>query len=306
MPRPRKLILVIVNKHWECDPVLIALLGEGSSPALRAQWPTLHWPRPRHNPPKGHAPQPPDPGPQPRATYTLGDVSAEVWCISDLLEHLPDEGKHQSSSQRKAERLPVLLERGQPDLVIAVGTATVAGPDNLNGCVVAGTSVFAHNGDAANPNSQWAWAFDTVVGSSVSPTTFASMTDVSTSVAPRLLPTPRAPAPEGALLARHDHVALATVNVTDYAKYAPADAMTLAAFSAAPAHGRPGSLETTHAVIRATLGDRFVFVSGIVNRLGRFDEDVGGPGINSSQNFAGAYNTGVCVAWMLPLAAALI
>jgi hypothetical protein len=306
MPRPRKLILVVVNKHWECDPVLIALLGEGSAPALRAQWPTLHWPRLRRNPPKGHPPGAPDPDPTPRATYTLGDVTAEVWCISDLLEHLPDEGKHQSSSQRKAERLPVLLERGQPDLVIAVGTSTVAGPANLNGCVVAGTSVFAHNGDPANPNSQWGWTFDTLVQSAVSPEAFASMTNVSAAIVPRLLPTPRAPAAERVLVAHHDHVALATVNVTDYTKYAQADAETLAAFGAATRRATPGSLETTHAVIRATLGDRFVFVSGIVNRLGRFDEDVGGPGVNSSQNFAGAYNTGVCVAWMLPPAAALL
>lgn len=76
---------------------------------------------------------------------------------------------------------------------------------------------------------------------------------------------------------------------------------TLKAFGDANTGAPLGSLETTHAVIRATLGSSFLYISGIVNRFGRFDEDVGGPGFKCAQNFVGAYNAGVALAWMLPM-----
>jgi hypothetical protein len=48
------LALVVVNKFWECDPALNALLGDGNPLLLRAHWLLLYdWPRGRRNPPKG-------------------------------------------------------------------------------------------------------------------------------------------------------------------------------------------------------------------------------------------------------------
>lgn len=120
-----KLVLAVVNKAWECDPVLAALLGEAAPPLLRERWPTLlDWPRPRRNP-TGSAPQPPSSAPRPRAIYTLERTVIELWCVSDLLEHYPDEARYQSSSQRKAERLPIILGGRTPDVVIGISTATV-------------------------------------------------------------------------------------------------------------------------------------------------------------------------------------
>lgn len=148
--------------------------------------------------------------------------------------------------------------------------------------------------------SRWAWTFDTLVPSALPHDIFAAIAAVAAPVLPRLLSTPRAPGTQRSLVAEHDLVSLGDVNVTDYSKYATADAATLRAFAGAKMGLAAGSLETTHAVIRATLGDRFLFISGIVNRFGRFDEDVGGPGFNSAQNYAGAYNAGVALAWMLP------
>lgn len=277
-----KLIIVVVNKYWECDAILAAFLGEAAPPVLRQHWPkVVEWPRARRNPPRGSAPLAPDSAPQPRLEYALDDTTIELWCVSDLLEHLPDEGKYQSSSERKAERLQAILGRRTPDLVIAVGTAGAPVPsENWNGAVVVGSGVFAHDGDPANAHSRWSWTFDTLVPSSLPPTTFAAVTAIGSSVLPRLLPTPRLPSSQRALFAQHDFVSLGTVNVTDYKKYATADAENLAAFAAAKTGTLAGSLETTHAVIRAILGGRFLFVSGIVNRLGHFDADVGAPGFN--------------------------
>ena len=300
MSDPKKLVLVVVNKYWECDAVFGALLGEAAPPLLRQRWPSLQaWPRQRNNPTS--APSPADPSPRPRAVYALDRTTVEVWCISDLLEHFPDRSQYQSSSERKAERLPLVLGGRTPDLVVGVGTATTGGgPDNLNGAVCVGASVFAHNGDPGNADSRWQWTFDTLVPSAFPQRLFATaVSSIAAPIVPRLLSTPRAPGVLRGLLADFDLVALGDVNVTQYAKYAAADLETLSAYNASGT-GRPvGSLETTHAVIRASLGDQFIYVSGIVNRFGRLDEDVGGPGFNSAQNFAGAYNAGVAVGWLM-------
>jgi hypothetical protein len=128
---------------------------------------------------------------------------AEVWCISDLLEHFPDEPRFQSSSERKAERLPLVLQGRTPDLVIAVGTAGFpSGSENLNGAVISGTNVFAHEGDPANPCPRWAWTFDTVVRSALPSDVFRAMTAIGAQVQPRLVPTPHAPTSQRAFLAQ--------------------------------------------------------------------------------------------------------
>src|SRR5262245_28518911 len=113
-----KRVVIIVNKWWECDPVVNVLLHDNARPKDFLKWPTsLNHPRQRPG-----TPPPVDNDPKPRAIFTLQNCSCEVWCISDLLEHLADKGKFQSSSQRKVERLPLILKGAAPDLVIAVGT----------------------------------------------------------------------------------------------------------------------------------------------------------------------------------------
>lgn len=295
----RRLVLVVVNKHWECDPVLAAMLSDQAWPGVRACWPVLHeWPRARRNPPRGTNPIDPHPVLLPRAIFRLRNVTVELWCISDLLEHFPDESRYQSSSERKAERLPAILGGRVADLVVAVGTAAFpSSADNLNGSVVVGTSVFAHDSDASNEASRWRWTFDTRVPSVVTPDAFRAMTSVAPQVHARLLPAPRSPSSQRTFLAQYDYISLGSVNVTDYTKYNAADGATMQAFRNAKTGLLPASLETTHSVIRASLGDRFLFVSGIVNRFGTFDEDVGEFGY--PQNFIGAHNAGVAVAWML-------
>ena len=294
-------VLIVVNKHRECDPVLAAMIGEVAPPILRDRyWPVLrNWPRKRGNP---IAPGTPEPKPVPRATWNLdGRATAELWCISDLLEHFPDRSEWQSSSQRKAERLTTVLGGRSPALVIAVGTAAFPiVSENMNGAVVAGTGVFAHDGKPGNPASAWSWTFDRLVPSTYPHEAFARLTAVATPVLPRLLPVPHNPGTQRTLLADHDLVALGDCNVTNYVDYKTSDAETLKAFNDARTGLPAGSIETTHAVIRATLGDRFMFVSGIADRIGYFDDEVGLPVYATGQNFAAAFNAGVALAWMLP------
>ena len=67
-------------------------------------------------------------------------------------------------------------------------------------------------------------------------------------------------------------MALGTINVTNYDDYTWADAAGVAAFEATFPHSPIGSVETTHALIRSRTASPFVWLSGIANRVGRFNE----------------------------------
>jgi hypothetical protein len=114
----------------------------------------------------------------------------------------------------------------------------------------------------------------------------------------RLLSTPLAPAPEPTILPDYDAVALGNVNVTDYRDYEVTDRATIQAFRVTAPDALLGSLETTHGLIRVLGIDRFMFVSGIVDRLGRFHEDVDPRPY--AQNTIGAHNAGMAVVWLIP------
>jgi hypothetical protein len=90
-------------------------------------------------------------------------------------------------------------------------------------------------------------------------------------------------------------VALGNVNVTYYRDYDTTDKETLKAFRAHCPLGVLGSLETTHGLIRVLGSSRFIFISGIVDRLGQFAVDVNPK--SDAQNTAGAHNAGIVLAW---------
>src|SRR6478752_4949127 len=147
-------VVVVVNKWYECDPFLAALLNaNGRPPGSAVAWVNpLRHPRLRTNtsapgkePAAGEACQ------QPRAVLPVGAGVMEVWCISDLLEDLPDVPAMQSSPRNKAKRMPLIFRGPKPRLVIAVGTAGFAlgrslpGAERAAGHVVIGTSVFMYD-----------------------------------------------------------------------------------------------------------------------------------------------------------------
>src|SRR5438128_956335 len=113
-----KRVLTIINKWWECDPALMAMLNDNARPQ-GSPWPT--WPKPlqpaRPRPDPHHLP-PEDPNPQPRAVFPYKNFTAEIWCVSVFLEHLS--GSLQSSSEQKAILLPkVFRNQPPPDMVVA-------------------------------------------------------------------------------------------------------------------------------------------------------------------------------------------
>jgi hypothetical protein len=293
-----KRVMVVVNKWWECDPALLAMLSDNARPP-RSPWPSdLQPSRPR--PDTAHLP-PENAKPIPRAVFTYSNFAAEVWCISDLLEHL--DSSLQSSSEQKAKYLPKMFSYGRsPDLVIAVGTAEF--PDaavSENGNVVIGTKVFMVDGNpnGSNPLSKWTTGpFEKLIDSTLSRSVFLELVSFDVPTASnRFLAVPLAPAFAPWVVADYINVALAAVNVTDYSEYALIDPLTAKIFWSKPRDGKAASIETTHGIIRVQCESPFLFVSGIVDRFGYFDQDVSPR--SHAQNTAAAHNAGVVVSWIL-------
>ncbi len=243
--------------------------------------------------------------PLPRAIFPYQQFHAEVWCISDLLEHL--KSKYQSSSEQKAKYLPRIFNYGDaPDLVIAVGTAEF--PDAVttnNGNVTIGTKVFMVNGhpnpwdNRPNPDSQWKdGPFEKLIDSTLDPELFKKMVKFDVSAAcNRFLTVPLAQAQSTWVIADYINVALGAVNVTDYSEYGLIDPITAKTFWSKVNGAKAASVETTHGLIRVQSESPFLFVSGIVNRFGCFDQEVNPR--SHSQNTAAAHNSGVIVSWLL-------
>lgn len=297
-----KRIIVIFNKWWELDPGLACLLSDYARPkGLKDWWPNFtNHPRKRINPGLPGNPQPASP----RAVFIRDWGKVEIWCISDLLEHFPDREEWQSSTERKAERLQEIFKGKDPQLVIAVGTAASGDSNSLNGSVVVGTKCFLHNSHPNGTNNDSNWQvgpFDKILDSSVTEGEFDKLLGFSNAelqeIVKRFLPVPLNPAHNPGLHIDYSAVALSNINVTDYKQYQATDKETLAAFRRFCPLNILGSLETTHGLIRALGGERFLFVSGIVDRLGHFHDDVAPR--DYAQNTSGAHNAGIAVAWLL-------
>jgi len=231
----------------------------------------------------------------------LKHASIEIWCVSDLLEHYPDEPRYQSSSQRKAEQLGKIFRGREPILVVAVGTTAFPSHQSQNGNVVIGTKVFMHNThpNGENPDSSWdVGPFDTVVDSRLSRDAFDMIVaDLTPGVESHFLSPPLNPAPKKALLVSYDYASLGTLNVTRSDEYERVDALTLAAYTVANETESAKSVETTFGLIRVQIDAPFLFVGGVVNRLGHFGEEVRPR--KYAQNMVGGHNVGVALAWML-------
>jgi hypothetical protein len=300
----RKRVMIVVNKWWECDPVMNVLLHAKARPP-ELGWPdSLHHPRPR---PADRAFPPGQPSVRPRAAWTLRNTVVEVWCISDLLEQLPDQNRFQSSSARKVEALPLAFAGRAPALVVAVGTAGYPieseEEPGINGGVTAGTRVFIHDfhpkGDE-NPDSRWHdGPFDQLLDATLDQKGFDGLFAFDRDEAlKRFVRPPNRPV-DPVLLADAGNASVGAVNVTNYAEYEQSDKAALEAFAKLGSASPPVSMETTHGLIRLAAGKApFLFVSGIPDRVGHFKEEVD-PN-EYAQNFAASHNVGVVVAWMVP------
>lgn len=125
-------IKVIANKTWEADPLIDAMLNRKFKPR------DLPYPIYVNQPPLTtwgvvHIP---------RLVYEFDGDIVEVWCLEDQMNPKVSG----SSTHEKVRVLPeILLKSGEPDLVIAFGTAGSPDP-NKNGGVSCGPSFYLHDG----------------------------------------------------------------------------------------------------------------------------------------------------------------
>ncbi|MBA2861029.1 hypothetical protein [Methanococcus maripaludis] len=228
------------------------------------------------------------------------------------------------------------------ELVIAVGTAS-AGPsielnpffksDNITGSVIVGSNVFMHNSYSPGSKSDFkcdCWGEIMGSGSNkfirklqnvdfkdkepIHPFSlrvhnyaienYVASVDFKDKEQLLLCPSTN-PSPLGQhIYVNENYIALGSVNVTEYTKYAEEDKKTGNYFFAQyPGDIDGASLETTHCLIYLAAKNYleqdppFMFVSGIVDRYVGFDEDVGPK--TYAQNVSGAHNAGVAVAHII-------
>lgn len=313
-----KRIIIVVNKYWECDPVCNVLynmyINDNSQFKIdlkvKSNMKLLTYP--------SYGPVIIDDAREtkPRIVLEADDRTIEVWCISDLL---CNSGKLlQSSSEEKMNLLPYIYNYDldkEVELVVAVGTASsgpsldindTIGTNNINGSVVVGTNVFMHNGYDNKSNSNYdcnCWseilkAGTTELIESIFEQYNEKVTDLflcsrrnASNIGPKIYWS-------------KDFIALGDVNVTDYRKYAVKDKKTGEDFFNKYKDNVDGlSVETTHCLIYKAAKDYlktnppFVFVSGIVDRYLKFEDDV--KPNDYAQNTIGAHNAGITVAWIL-------
>jgi hypothetical protein len=302
--------IAIVNKWYECDPFLAVLFNSNARPAslgLRWRDPLGH-PRRRTNTSSSAGTA----FLQPRAVFDLPHGLLEVWCISDLLEDLPDVSAYQSNSRAKADKLPFVLRQSPAQLVIAIGTAALAvGPDPAHapaagGHVLVGSTVFMHDfhPEARGQVGHWgAGPFDTVLPSAFPTKEFealvAPLLRPDSEAVKRLVLPPLAPAASPRIIADAQLASVGSLNVTDPKEYADADTAALAAHAASGGQvEEPRSVETTHGLIRVQSDAPFLFVSGIANRALAAGSEL--LPRKYAQDTVAASNAGVAFAWMLP------
>lgn len=221
----------------------------------------------------------------------------EIWCIQELMSP----SKSGSSTEEKARVLPSVLTNPDVVLVIAFGTAATPTTESLNGNVVVGTKTFCHDPKPKDSSSHWIPPSpDEIVESSLSRDVFMAMTaePLASRVKASLIPVPIDPAKDPQVILDYDYVALGDVNVTNYKDYVWADKEVVDTYRKLGYKDPIGSLETTHAVIRACTQAPFMFVSGITDRVGQFEKEVGsGP---YGQNFVAGHNAALAISYMMP------
>jgi hypothetical protein len=300
-----KRILIVANKSWETDPLISALLN----PQLRPEPGFDTWvPGKQGLFSTWGGARPQGTKPCPRCVSTAPGVQVEVWCIEDWLAG----ANHSSSKAKMTQALPAIFNSGQtPDFVAAFGTASFPDATTYNGCVVSGTNAYLFNpyrsapsGVVHDPSGDWddpSKVEQLLTSNSGSPVfgLLANNPNTLLSINARLSPVPSYAAATPVFIPAANYVALSDLNITNYNDYVWADPTALKDCLAQNPTYPVGSVETTHGLIRSMSDAPFLFLSGIVNRLGYLNQEQAPRSI--AQNFTAAHNAGVALAWLLPL-----
>lgn len=239
--------------------------------------------------------------PEVRLRCRIDERIVDVLCIEDLI----GSGKSSSSSIEKQRALTSLFARGTFDNALVIAFGTAASPDvNCAGNVVIGSKVFVFDASEHKDTPELA-TFSCGIGEVVDSAAGTSLlgnfgVDCCFEEAQkRFLSPPNNPSPHPQVFAGPAYVSVGVINVLRSEEYKHFDALALMRFSSVKKEGQTTqSVETTHGLIRLCVDSPFLYVSGIANQVGNFEEEVS-PN-QYSQNFTASHNAAICVAWMLP------
>lgn len=236
---------------------------------------------------------------KPRLRLQFDSTRIDVWCIEDLIP----EGRDTSFTAEKLTAIQFLKERhiDPGSLVIAFGTAASPNAD-FAGSVVVGCKVFvtdAKEDDKGSPTASISDKLNSIIGSSSGEILIGSINQERINDAElRFLSARNGAAVVPKLFASPTSVSVGVVNVSNNKEYKKWDSAALERFAVVASGSYTLSMDTTLGLVRLSLNNPFLFIAGIANRVGFFNEEVGNR--KYSQNFAAVHNAAICLAWLLP------
>lgn len=310
-----KRALIIVNKNWEAVALMNVLLESKACPDNFPCPARLNHPLPSERTWNN---------PEPRAVFRFPrenkkkshEIRVEVWCLQDAMKP----SVSSSSTKEKVRALSAVFsgkDKGTdsskaPDCVVSVGTAGFPDETSYNGCVVVGANTFIHDPfKGEQPANDGYWDSE-LTDRLLLPSAYSAELfnpgyqifdeSLASEVESRFIVPPMNPAQRQIMVAASTYTAVSVVNVMNCDDYAWANKEALQAFETVSEECQrkapTGALETTHGIIQIESGTPFIYISGITNRVGHFNMEVGPRPY--AQNFACAHNAGVVAAWLIP------
>ena len=236
----------------------------------------------------------------PRIVGELSGIRLEVRCIEDLVGR-DHEG---SSSYHKQQVLCEAAGCGEFEGALVVAFGTCASPlPQCAGNVVVGSDVFVFDARESSESDEYAELgeyVESVVTSELGRKILDS-SDIQatwTGIPIRFVVPPNSSSNKPTVIADLHQVALSVVNVLDNRSYHKYDPLALERFTSKALPGEIRSVETTHGLIRLCIDQPFLFVSGVTNQLGRFEEEFSSA--QYPQAFAASHNAAVTLSWLFP------
>jgi len=282
-----KRVVVLANKGWEADALCAVLVSVKARPAILSSA-AVTWKYPAYPYPG----KPTKTAIAPRITLASAELAAEVWSVEDVY------GPGAVTIDKPPVIDGIVAFGPTPDLLIAFGTAAFPAETSFNGCATMGAFGYMFDTDPGGGFKDP--SVGTLLGSTA-PTGFfralGNLPDFRAQTEVRFVSTPLNGAEPPRFFGAENYTALGVINVTNYDDYTWADVAGVAALQGAFPHSPIGSVETTHALIRSRTDAPFLWISGITDRVGYFNQE--NAPRDYAQNMAAAHNAGVVAAWTL-------
>ncbi len=268
------LVLIVANRQWEVKHLLATLTKSSSRPIdiTTATIELIDHPVGA----TGYAAR------RPRARFRCERWEVEVWCIEDLTRAAPLVGKLSVAKWNVLEHAFAgeggdVTKPRKPKAVIGYGSAAGTKDVPNNGSVAVGHQVFIHDPTLvpSAPDDPWHDNLDRLY-SGLASKLLEDIDSVRDDVEPDF-GKPPVTAGTPRLVSREGLVALSTVNVTDNDDYIWADPETVKAFESKFHSEDVGSVDTVMGLLRLrtrtlSYGSPFIYVTGVLNRMGDFEE----------------------------------